>query len=80
MIPDLVKIAGTPWQVLPAGIHDADLDMIEYQFAYNKRRRQQFQGLKDASINLARSGCRSLYLDGSFVTEKPLPNGKASTK
>ena len=42
-------------------------------FAYNDKRRQFFQGLKDASVNLANAGCNLLYLDGSFVTDKPIP-------
>lgn len=31
------------------------------------------EGLKEALLNLARAGCRSAILDGSFVSLKPLP-------
>ena len=31
-------------------------------------------GLKAALDNLKNSGCRSVYIDGSFVTSKELPN------
>lgn len=31
-------------------------------------------GLRSASENLARDGCRTAYINGSFVTDKELPN------
>ncbi len=74
MIPDFVQLDGSPWSTLPVGIHVADLNAIKLRFAYNPWRRRLFGGLCRASMNLARSGCRRLYLDGSFVTDKPKPN------
>ena len=74
MIPDLVQLDGVPWPVLPAGIHEADLKSIKVRFAYNQRRRVLFGGIFQASVNLAVSGCRRLFLDGSFVTDKLEPN------
>lgn len=73
MLPSYVSIAGAPWPVLPPGVHPAMLAEIEQRYAYNAKRRQLFQGLKDASANLVQAGCSSLYLDGSFVTDKPIP-------
>ncbi len=73
MLPNYITIAGAPWPVLPPGIHSATLDVVEHRFAYNPVRRRLFQGLKDAAASLARAGCRALYLDGSFVTDKPIP-------
>ena len=74
MLPSHVSIAGAPWPVLPPGVHPATLAEIAQQHACNARRRQLFQGLRNASANLVQAGCISLYLDGSFVTDKPIPD------
>ena len=68
-----MSIIGAPWSFLPPGVHPAELIEIGQHFAYNAKRRQLFQGLKNASVNLANAGCNLLYLDGSFVTDKPIP-------
>ena len=73
MIPKLIAVTGSPWPVLPAGIHGADLSSIESRFASNKWRRDLFSGLVKASKHLAYAGCQRLSLDGSFVTGKPQP-------
>ncbi len=73
MLPNYISIPGAPWPVLTPGVHPATLAEIERHFAYNSRRRQLFQGLKAAAANLAQAGCGALFLDGSFVTDKPIP-------
>ena len=73
MIPDAVDI-GASWKVLPRGLHDATLDEVEARFTSNQRRRHLFKGLRKACKALRKAGCRVIYLDGSFVTEKPYPN------
>lgn len=73
MIPELVDLPGAPWSVLPAGIHQASLSSVADRFASNARRRRLFSGLVQASRNLAMAGCKRLFLDGSFVTDKPWP-------
>ena len=73
MIPELIAVTGSPWPVLPAGIHGADLPSIESRFASNEWRRDLFSGLVEASKRLAYAGCQRLYLNGSFVTGKPKP-------
>lgn len=60
--------------MLPPGLHTADLQEIEAVFATNPWRRQLFAGLLDGGGRLRLAGCRTLYLDGSFVTGKPKPN------
>ena len=72
MIPDLVDI-GSPWPVLPPGVHDATMDEIERRFATNDRRRRLFAGLQKGVDALREAGCKTIYLDGSFVTGKPQP-------
>jgi len=73
MIPALVSILGTPWDVLPPGVHNVTLAEVGTAFAYNARRRALFGGLIEASVVLAGCGCRCVLLDGSFVSAKPLP-------
>jgi hypothetical protein len=72
MIPDFVDI-GAPWAVLPPGIHMATLEEIRGKFAYNETRLELFNGFERACQDLVKAGCRTIYLDGSFVTEKETP-------
>lgn len=73
MIPTLVNPHSSPWAVLPAGIHAASLREIEDVFTSNAKRRRLFAGLRLACIALRDAGCKKLYVDGSFVTAKPIP-------
>jgi len=72
MIPDFVDI-GSPWRVLPHGIHTGTIEDVREKFANNPRRRELFEGLLDACRALSAAGCKQIFLDGSFVTEKPTP-------
>ena len=73
MIPALVPLTGSPWLVLPPGIHQATLNEVAASFAINPRRIELFAGFVDASGRLLHAGCMTVYLDGSYVTGKPLP-------
>jgi hypothetical protein len=73
MIPDLIDI-GSIWKVLPQGIHEATIQEIEDVFSTNDHRRHIFSGFVEAVKALLKVGCKIIYLDGSFVTGKPLPN------
>lgn len=73
MIPPLVPIPNAPWPVLPPGLHDATLDDVAAAFATNRRRNVLYDGLVRACGLLRTAGCGLVYLDGSFVTGKPLP-------
>ncbi|MCP4165929.1 MAG: hypothetical protein GY759_08550 [Chloroflexi bacterium] len=73
MIPDFIDLPGAPWPVLPVGIHDTGLLEVQNVLALNGWRRGLFDGLVRACGDLAHAGCGHLYLDGSFVTEKPRP-------
>ena len=66
-------MTGAPWPVLPAGVHKADLAEIAAAFGINQWRRRLFDGLLEASRVLKAAGCARLYLDGSYVTGKPIP-------
>jgi hypothetical protein len=73
MIPALVSLHGSPWPVLPPGIHQANLDEVAESFATNSWRRELFDGLVSALEKLRFAGCSVVYLDGSYVTGKPRP-------
>ena len=74
MIAALVPLPGSPWAVLPPGIHSAILSEIEAAFAITPWRRELFAGLVEASRRLRLAGCQTIYLDGSYVTRKPHPS------
>ncbi len=73
MIPDLAPMPGSPWTVLPPGVHEASFGEVEAAFATSAWRRELFGGLVDASERLRVAGCPTIYLDGSYVTGKPRP-------
>ena len=73
MIPHLTHVTGSPWPLLPPGIHQSSLDEVATAFATNPWRRSLFEGLLDASGRLLRAGCLRVYLDGSYVSGKPKP-------
>ncbi len=75
MIPAFITVNGSPWEVLPPGIHQATLDEIEKRFATNTWRYELFNGLVDAANRLRFAGCscKWIYLNGSYVTRKPQP-------
>jgi hypothetical protein len=72
MIPGLVDIDGV-WNVLPPGIHDATLGEVEQRFATNDRRKLLYKGFREGVDSLKNAGCRTVFLDGSFVSDKPNP-------
>lgn len=60
--------------MLPFGIHETTLAEVEERFATNKKRKQLFRGLTKACKALKAAGCSTIYLDGSYVTEKEFPS------
>ncbi|MFN7925715.1 MAG: hypothetical protein U0Q16_36785 [Bryobacteraceae bacterium] len=58
---------------LPPGVHFASLTEVEDRLAFTPRRRRLIAGFRKACDLLRRSGCRLVYLDGSFVTTKAQP-------
>lgn len=73
MLPNFQSIHGAPWRILPPGEHIATFEEVKQTLAFNHHRLNLFNGLLSAASLLARSGCKYLYLDGSYVTEKELP-------
>ena len=58
---------------LPPGVHAAEWSDVQVRFAENSHRARLLGGLLAACRNLVAAGCGELLLDGSFVTEKPVP-------
>lgn len=70
MIPDFVGSEG----YLPPGEHLATWDEVTERFSETEKRRELIKGLKAALDNLRAAGCKTAYIDGSFVTRKRNPN------
>jgi hypothetical protein len=69
MLPDFDQKTGQ----LPPGIHQATWDEFVTRFGTNVRRRKLIDGLKLALDSLKHAGCKTAYVDGSFVTSKERP-------
>ena len=69
MIPDFDKDGN-----LPSGIYQATLVEIEAKFTSNLKRKGHFEHLKLLIDDLIAIGCKTIYIDGSFITKKALPN------
>lgn len=72
VIPRLINI-GSCWDVLPPGIHDATIVEVELRYTANITRKTLFDGFKQGVQALKNAGCGIIFLDGSFVSEKPCP-------
>jgi len=59
--------------VLPAGIHEASWRELATRFGTNAHRRWLLEGLYHALRDLRAAGCETVWVNGSFVTEKALP-------
>jgi hypothetical protein len=68
MLPDFTSDG-----LLPTGEHVATWDEIVKRFGWNPHRQNLLGGLASALIPLRTAGCKRVFLDGSFVTEKDMP-------
>ena len=60
---------------LPAGEHIATLGEVEARYGLSSgRRKWLMRGLWKAAHNLAQAGVKTIWIDGSFVTDKAAPN------
>jgi hypothetical protein len=60
--------------LLPPGIHKATWKEFVDRFGTTPQRRKLLAGLKAAIKSLRAAGCRTVYIDGSFVAAKQHPN------
>jgi hypothetical protein len=58
---------------LPEGVHEASWEEIVERFGQSLHRQRLLRGLRKGLESLKASGCKRVYLDGSFVTSKDLP-------
>lgn len=58
---------------LPSGIHLATLDEVKKRYAYSPLRKHLFDGLVKLARSLRSSGCKTLFVDGSYITNKVDP-------
>ena len=58
---------------LSAGVHWADWADLSDRFGHNPHRQRLLAGFKEALEALRLAGCKTVYLDGSFVTSKIRP-------
>ena len=68
MVPDF-----TEGGLLPPGVYWATWEETVSRFGGNRRRRELLAGLRAALENLRDAGCRTAYVNGSFVTAKDVP-------
>jgi hypothetical protein len=59
---------------LPPGIHSAEWGEFSKRFGGTPHRRRLLVGLRRALEPLRPAGCITAYVDGSFVTDKVVPN------
>jgi hypothetical protein len=59
---------------LPAGIDFCTWDEFLARFDTTVQRSRLIEGLKNAMEYLRAAGCRTIYINGSFVTDKLNPN------
>jgi hypothetical protein len=69
MIPDLDTDGN-----LPPGIHPVSWADIEVRCGSNPHRRYLLSGLRRAAEVLRVAGCKTIFVDGSFVTGKDVPS------
>ena len=60
--------------LLPTGIHRASWDEFFTRFATTGCRRRLADGNRAAVEDLKNAGCLTVYVNGSFVTSKEVPN------
>src|SRR4051812_33997253 len=60
--------------LLPPGIHWAQWPEVQKRYGTNPHRERLLTGLAKGCKLLKTALCTTLYLDGSFVSEKEFPN------
>ncbi|HAG83609.1 MAG TPA: hypothetical protein DCL61_21280 [Cyanobacteria bacterium UBA12227] len=59
---------------LPPGVYFCDWEEFKERFGTNYKRERMLEGLELAMTQLKTAGCRTIYINGSFVTSYPNPN------
>lgn len=69
ILPEIDRRTG----YLPPGVHPASWEEVRLRFGTNRLRRELHMGSERALINPAGAGCKSVFLNGSFVSDKISP-------
>lgn len=59
--------------LLPPGIHWATMDEIKNELCFSSKRVKLVEGLEKALLSLKTCGCETVYIDGSFASDKMNP-------
>ena len=59
---------------LPPGVHFCEWEEFNKKFGTNYKRERMIDGLELVMTQLKAAGCRTIYINGSFVTSEPEPN------
>ena len=59
---------------LPPGIHFSSWDEFAQRYGTTDHRKRLLEGLAAALSSLKQAGCRTAYIDGSFITTKEVPD------
>jgi len=59
---------------LPPGQYLATLEEFEEKFVYGMKRKDLFEGIKRLIDDLRKIGCKTLFIDGSYTTQKLFPS------
>lgn len=68
MIPNFTKEG-----ILPPGIHYASFEEVKKRYSTNSYRVKLLTGLSEAIDSLKLAGCKMVFLDGSFISNKEFP-------
>ena len=60
--------------VLIPGVHTLDWNYFITSYSFSNQRKKLFKGMQRAFIHFKNAGCKIIYVDGSFVTKKIIPN------
>ncbi len=58
---------------LPPGVHWAEWEEFKERFSIGIKRQRMIRGLERVMTQLKAAGCRTIYVNGSFVTSEPNP-------
>ncbi|MFP5516440.1 MAG: DUF6932 family protein [Alphaproteobacteria bacterium] len=72
MVPKLVSQGVR--KVLPEGEHEVTWDELRTRFGQGSRRQKILGKIREAGTMLRDAGAAVLYIDGSFATDKPVPD------
>lgn len=56
------------------GIYQLSWEEFKENYGFNKHRKKLIEGIELVIKELKAVGCKSIYIDGSFVSKKSLPN------